>query len=77
MLLKAIMALSARHLSKITHADGYDADRYYRECLTELIPHLDDEAAVMDENLLLASILLRLMEEFDGASYLHLLESID
>lgn len=68
MLLKAIFALSARHLSKITRSDGYDADRYYRECLNELIPHLDDEAAVMDENILLASILLRLMEEFDGAS---------
>jgi hypothetical protein len=74
MLLKAIFALSARHLSKITKSDGYDADKYYRECLAELIPLLDEESAVMDETVLVATIILRLMEELDSENAFKLIK---
>jgi Fungal specific transcription factor domain len=65
-LLNAIFASSARHLSRIRNFEATISDRYHQECLKHLIPLLSDNAAVMDENLLAATIILRFLEEVEG-----------
>ena len=62
-LLNAIFACSARHLSRTNEFDPYVSEKYHQECLKHLIPMLNDDAAVMDENLLAATIILRFFEE--------------
>lgn len=65
-LYNAILALSARHLSQIKGFDAYASTQYYQECLRTLIPSLSDPKAALDDNLLAATVILRLFEEFDG-----------
>jgi hypothetical protein len=65
-LYNAILALSARHLSQIKGFDAYASTQYYQECLKTLIPSLSDPKAALDDNLLAATVILRLFEEFDG-----------
>ncbi|EKG17942.1 hypothetical protein MPH_04799 [Macrophomina phaseolina MS6] len=64
-LLNAILAVSARHWSRVGDYDPYVAERYHSECLKHLIPMLDETAALMDENLLAATVILRFLEEID------------
>ncbi|KAJ9649400.1 hypothetical protein H2199_000175 [Coniosporium tulheliwenetii] len=64
-LLNAIFAASARHLSRISDFDPFVSDRYHQECLKHLIPELSDTAAIMDENLLAATVILRFLEEVE------------
>ncbi|KAJ6101818.1 hypothetical protein N7486_004245 [Penicillium sp. IBT 16267x] len=64
-LFNAIMALSARHLSCTTAFDTFVSDRYYQACLETLIPALNDHEVTMDDDLLAATVILRLLEEFD------------
>lgn len=71
-LFNAILAMSARHLSRTTSFDPFVSDRYYRLCLETLIPALNDHEVTMDDDLLAATVILRLLEEFDGEKYLFL-----
>jgi hypothetical protein len=64
-LLNAIFAASARHLSRVAGAEAWVADNYHSECLKSLIPLLNDSAALTDENLLAAMIILRYHEEIE------------
>ncbi|RFU31752.1 hypothetical protein B7463_g4580, partial [Scytalidium lignicola] len=64
-LLNAILALSARHLSRTTDFKSFVADQYYEKCLHTLIPALDDDATIIDETLFVIVVILRLLEEFD------------
>ena len=64
-LLNAILALSARHLSRIGQYDHLISNKYIQECLRGLIPMLDDQSALLDENLLAATIILRHVEEYE------------
>jgi hypothetical protein len=64
-LLNAIFALAARHLSHVGNYDSYASARYHQECLKYLIPMLDNTATVSDESLFAASIILRVLEEID------------
>lgn len=64
-LLNAIFALSARHLSRIGEYDPLVSNKYHQECLKHLIPMLDDHAAILDENLLASTIILRHLEEIE------------
>jgi hypothetical protein len=64
-LLNAISALSARHLSRIGKYDQLVSNRYQQECLKHLIPMLDDTTALLDENLLASTIILRHLEEIE------------
>ena len=68
-LANAMLALAARHRSRTQQYDPYVSDRYYHECLQTLIPRLDDPAAIKDDELLAAVIILRLLEEMDGGSF--------
>ena len=65
-LLNAIFALSARHLSHIGDFDPLASNRYHQECLKYLIPMLDNNATVGDETLFAATIILRVLEEIDS-----------
>ena len=64
-LLNAVFALSARHLSRIGEYDPLVSNKYHQECLKHLIPMLDDSAAILDENLLASTIILRHLEEIE------------
>ncbi|KAG0161422.1 hypothetical protein PDIDSM_8956 [Penicillium digitatum] len=64
-LFNAILAMSARHLNRTTNFDPFESDRYYQACLEKLIPALDDHGVTMDDDLLAATVILRLLEEFD------------
>jgi hypothetical protein len=65
-LLNAIFALSARHRSHISDYDPLASNRYHEECLKYLIPVLNHEVTVSDENLFAATIILRVLEEMEG-----------
>lgn len=64
-LLNAIFALSSRHLSRTGQYDPLISNKYHQECLKHLIPMLDDANAVLDENLLASTIILRHLEEIE------------
>jgi len=64
-LLNAVMAVSARHLSRISNFDPLVSDQYHQKCLKHLIPILSDKAAITDENLLAATVILRFLEEVE------------
>jgi hypothetical protein len=66
-LLNAIFACSARHLSRVGDLNPSIAEKYHQECLKHLIPMLSDGAALMDENLLAATVILRFFEEVQGS----------
>lgn len=65
LLLNAIYALSARHLSRVGDYDPLVSNRYHQECLKYVIPVLDDSSAILDENLLASTIILRHLEEIE------------
>lgn len=65
-LLNAVFAASARHLSTISDFDPIVSNKYNQECLKHLIPKLSDAEAIMDENLLAATVILRHLEELES-----------
>lgn len=65
-LLKAVFAAAARHLSRVTDFDPLMADPFHQECLRYLVPTLNSNDALMDENLLAAVVILRYLEEIEG-----------
>ncbi|KKY16084.1 putative arca-like protein [Diplodia seriata] len=65
-LANAMLALSSRILQWKAGYSPHVADRYYQKCLEALIPALGDEALVMDDTLLAATIFLRMLEEMDS-----------
>ncbi|KAK8062393.1 hypothetical protein PG997_014490 [Apiospora hydei] len=66
-LLKATFAIAARHLSRTSEYDPLASNRYHNQCLTQLIPMIDDAAGgLSDENLFAATIILRMLEEMDA-----------
>lgn len=64
-LLNAILALSSRYLSRTGQYDPLVSNKYQQECLKHLIPMLEDANAVLDENLLASTIILRHLEEIE------------
>ncbi|GAP91381.2 putative ARCA protein [Rosellinia necatrix] len=65
-LLNAILASSAKHSSRLGLVDPLVADRYYQDSLRTIIPMLSGRgAAVRDEDLLAAIVILRFIEEVD------------
>jgi hypothetical protein len=85
-LLNAIYTASARHLCRVDEyrTDGIveyqgkqlpdlqieTAVEYHSLCIEHLVSVSDDPKALFDENLLVASIILRFYEEVDGQSQL-------
>lgn len=67
-LLYAIFAISAQNLSRVAEYDEREDSRYYSECISLLIPVISvDEDC--DENVLAATVLLRIYEEGCGTSH--------
>lgn len=64
-LMNAILASSAKRWSRDRKFDALTGDRYHQKCLDALIPALSNTAALLDENLLAAIVILRYMEEVD------------
>ncbi|KAK7513237.1 uncharacterized protein IWZ02DRAFT_484599 [Phyllosticta citriasiana] len=65
-LANAFFALSPQHLAYTQDYDPLVADQYYSACLDQLIPVLSNEDAALDDALLTATILLRMLEEMAG-----------
>lgn len=67
MVLKAVLALAARHDAILTNNDDWEASSYHGQCLELLIPALDRPEHTYDENLLVTVVLLRIYEELENS----------
>lgn len=65
-LLTSIFAAAAKHTSKTGEPTNPTAEQYFQECLDHLIPMLNDPEAVVEDYLLAAVVILRVMEEMDS-----------
>ncbi|KAJ5175792.1 uncharacterized protein N7482_001669 [Penicillium canariense] len=66
MVLKAIMALAARHDAILINHSDWEASSYHGQCLELLIPALDRPEHTYDEDLLVTVVLLRVYEELEN-----------
>lgn len=65
-MLNAILALSARHLSRVDSLfDSNVADHFYQRCLEILITGIGKHEDAFHDELLAATVILRLLEELD------------
>ncbi len=62
-LLEALLAFSARHLSRTSNFDSAVADHHHQACVRLMIPMLDQKELVADETLFAATVILRAFEE--------------
>ncbi|KAK5225501.1 hypothetical protein LTR99_000902 [Exophiala xenobiotica] len=62
-LLEALLAFSARHLSRTSNFDSAIADHHHQACVRLMIPMLDQKELVADETLFAATVILRAFEE--------------
>jgi len=65
MLMDAMLALAARHLSHTADYDPYVANHYHTSCLKSYIPALGSTGSTLDSSLLAATVILRTFEELD------------
>ncbi|KAJ5780086.1 hypothetical protein N7457_005246 [Penicillium paradoxum] len=66
MVLKAILALSARHDAIVTNDNDWEASAYHGQCLELLIAALDQAETNYDENMLITVVILRIYEELEN-----------
>ena len=69
LLMNAILALSALHLSRVSDYDAYNAVRYHDRCLEHMVPMLDSHDMPKDDNLLLTTVFLHLYEDLECTLY--------
>lgn len=67
----AILSVSSLHLSRISNYSVSVAEQYYEEAVRLLIPMLSDASNAMDDNLLAATVILRVYEQMNGMCYLY------
>jgi hypothetical protein len=67
-LLKAVLAVSAQHLSAIGQFNPLVSDEYYQTALENVIPALSASNPALNEDILAATVILRLRAEFEGNS---------
>ena len=65
LLMNAILAISALHLSRVSDYDAYEAVRYHDKCLQLMVPMLNDHNEPKDDNLLMTTVFLHLYEDLD------------
>ncbi|KAJ5088839.1 hypothetical protein N7456_012455 [Penicillium angulare] len=68
MLLKALLALAARHDSILTNSSDFEASTFHHECLEMLIGALDQPEESYDDNLLITVVVLRFYEELERST---------
>ncbi|KAJ5994595.1 hypothetical protein N7451_010319 [Penicillium sp. IBT 35674x] len=66
MVLKAVLALAARHDAIMTGNSDWEASSYLGQCLELLIPALDKPEHTYDESLLITVVILRICEELEN-----------
>ncbi|KAJ5171694.1 hypothetical protein N7492_004287 [Penicillium capsulatum] len=66
MVLKAVLALAARHDAIMAGQSDWEASSYHGQCLERLIPALDRPEQSYDENLLITVVILRIYEELEN-----------
>lgn len=66
MVLKALLALAARHDAILTGNSDWEASSYHGECLELLIPALNEPEHTYNENLLITVVILRICEELEN-----------
>jgi hypothetical protein len=66
LVLKAMLALSARHNAILSNGSDWEASTYHGECLELLITALDQAETQCDENMLIAVVILRIYEELEN-----------
>lgn len=66
LLMNAILAVSALHLSRVSDLDTYEAVRYHDRCLGLMVPLLNDPDRVKDDNLLMTTVILHLYEDINS-----------
>ncbi|CAG8924652.1 unnamed protein product [Penicillium salamii] len=66
MVLKAVLALSARHDAILANDSDLEASTYHGECLEMLIAALNEAETNCDENMLIAVVILRIYEELEN-----------
>lgn len=76
-LLHAIFAISAQHMRLVSETDETEGSCYYGHCISLLIPIISQVEQNCDENVLAATVILRLYEEMGGAYHSHELELSD
>lgn len=65
-LLHAMFAVAAKHMSLVLTYDAAEGSHYYNECISLLIPTIVQAEENYDENLLAATVILRSYEEMSG-----------
>ncbi|KAL4948142.1 hypothetical protein BDW69DRAFT_98158 [Aspergillus filifer] len=65
MVLKAILALSARHSAIMSGANDWEASEYHSQCVELLIQALSKAEESYDDNLLITVVILRMYEELE------------
>ncbi|KAL4800686.1 hypothetical protein BDV19DRAFT_506 [Aspergillus venezuelensis] len=65
MVLKAILALSARHSSIMSGSNDWEASEYHSQCVELLIQALSKAEESYDDNLLITVVILRMYEELE------------
>jgi hypothetical protein len=65
-LLHAIFAVSAQNMSLVSTYDEGEGPHYYSECISLLIPIISQVEEDCDENVLAATVILRMYEEMSG-----------
>ncbi|KAL4939347.1 hypothetical protein BDV06DRAFT_38061 [Aspergillus oleicola] len=65
MVLKAILALSARHSAIMSGSNDWEASEYHSQCVELLIQALSKAEESYDDNLLITVVILRMYEEME------------
>ena len=68
LLINAILAVSALHLSRVSDLDSYEAVRYHDRCIGLMVSMLNEPDRVKDDNLLMTTVILHLYEDIDSMS---------
>ncbi|KAF7172406.1 hypothetical protein CNMCM6106_006596 [Aspergillus hiratsukae] len=68
MVLKAVLALAARHDAILSDASDWEAAEYHGQCLQLLIAALAQPEDTYDDNLLITVVILRMYEELESSN---------
>ncbi|KAL4924226.1 uncharacterized protein BDV17DRAFT_221255 [Aspergillus undulatus] len=68
MVLKAVLALSARHSAIMSGSNDWEASEYHSQCADLLIRALSKAEDSYDDNLLITVVILRMYEELERAT---------
>ena len=71
-LMKAICAFAARHMSGVSDFDPSVAEKFHEQCIRLLIPALSDPDVAADDSVLAALVILRVYEQMTGTLQIYI-----